>query len=224
MFVLAITKNSKKILKFTFSKNWIKEGLRISSVFFIATISLKSMEYANRFIVDYFMGEVLAGVFLFYSNISILITVYINTIVISFELPELIKSVNSHNINNLLKKFKKSLLIHIVISSVFIFLIIKPLLLWQDKVEFEKYLPLIYFFIVGVGLMNYSLLYHFKLYIYHKDKALLKSMVISACLSLFFTISLTHFCGIYGTATAFVISSIILYYMRYNEAKKMKYD
>ena len=53
------------------------------------------MEYANRFIVDYFMGEVLAGVFLFYSNISILITVYINTIVISFELPELIKSVNS---------------------------------------------------------------------------------------------------------------------------------
>ena len=53
---------------------------------------------------------------------------------------------NSHNINNLLKKFKKSLLIHIVISSVFIFLIIKPLLLWQDKVEFEKYLPLIYFF------------------------------------------------------------------------------
>jgi len=224
VFVLAITKNSKKILKFTFSKNWIKEGIRISSVFFIATISLKSMEYANRFIVDYFMGEELAGVFLFYSNISILITVYINTIVISFELPELIKSVNSHNINNLLKKFKKSLLIHIVISSVFIFLIIKPLLLWQDKVEFEKYLPLIYFFIVGVGLMNYSLLYHFKLYIYHKDKALLKSMVISACLSLFFTISLTHFCGIYGTATAFVISSIILYYMRYNEAKKMKYD
>ena len=110
VFVLSISKNYKKILKFTFSKNWIKEGLRISSVFFIATISLKSMEYANRFIVDYFMGEVLAGVFLFYSNISILITVYINTIVISFELPELIKSVNSHNINNLLKKFNKSLL------------------------------------------------------------------------------------------------------------------
>ena len=72
--------------------------------------------------------------------------------------------------------------------------------------------------------MNYSLLYHFKLYIYHKDKALLKTMVISACLSLFFTVSLTYFCGIYGTATAFVISSIILYYMRYNEAKKMEYD
>lgn len=182
------------------------------------------MEYANRFIVDYFMGEELAGVFLFYSNISILITVYINTIVISFELPELIKSIKSPNIHKLLRKFKKSLLIHVAISSVFIFLIIKPLLMWQDKVEFEKYLPLIYFFIIGVGLMNYSLLYHFKLYIYHKDKALLKSMVISAVLSLLLTISLTYFCGIYGAATAFVISSIILFYMRYILAKKVKYD
>ena len=96
--------------------------------------------------------------------------------------------------------------------------------MWQNKVEFEIFLPLIYFLIIGVGLMNYSLFYHFKLYIYHKDKALLKSMVFSAILSLLLTISLTFFYGIYGTATAFVISSIILFYMRYNEAKKMKYD
>lgn len=224
VIILSIIKNYNRIIKISLNSNWVKKGLRISSVFFLATISLKSMEYANRFIVDYFMGEELAGIFLFYSNISILITVYINTIVISFELPELIKSANLPDVNKLLKKFKKSLLIHTLISSLFIFLIIKPLLMWQDKVEFEKYLPLIYFLIIGVGLMNYSLLYHFKLYIYHKDKALLKSMIFSAILSLLLTICLTYFYGIYGTATAFVISSIILFYMRYNEAKKMKYD
>jgi len=224
VIILSIIKNYNRIIKISLNSNWVKKGLRISSVFFLATISLKSMEYANRFIVDYFMGEELAGIFLFYSNISILITVYINTIVISFELPELIKSANLPDVNKLLKKFKKSLLIHTLISSLFIFLIIKPLLMWQNKVEFEKYLPLIYFLIIGVGLMNYSLLYHFKLYIYHKDKALLKSMIFSAILSLLLTICLTYFYGIYGTATAFVISSIILFYMRYNEAKKMKYD
>ena len=219
---LSIIKSYSKILKVSLRLNWVKKGLRVCSVFFLATISLKSMEYANRFIVDYFMGEELAGIFLFYSNISILITVYINTIVISFELPELIKSINSPNIHQLLRKFKKSLLIHVMISSLFIFIIIKPLLIWQDKVEFEKYLPLIYFFTIGVGLMNYSLLYHFKLYIYHKDKALLKSMVISAFLSLLLTINLTYFYGIYGAAIAFVISSIILFYMRYIEVKKIE--
>ena len=224
IFILALSKNYKKILNTNVNLNWIKKGLRISAVFLLTTICLKTMEYANRFIVDYFMGEKLAGIFLFYSNISILITVYINTIVISFELPELITSVKSPNIFNLLQKFKKSLMIHIVISSVLILLIIKPLLIWQNKVEFESYLPLIYFMIIGVGLMNYSLVYHFKLYIHHKDTALLKSMVISALLSLILTIALTYLFGIYGTAIAFLFSCVILFYMRYLEAKKMKDD
>jgi len=222
--VVEIIKSYSKLLKFSMDKKWIRNGLKISSVFFLATISLKSIEYANRFIVDYFMGEELAGIFLFYSNISILITVYVNTIVISFELPELIKSVNTPNIGKLLKKIKKSLIIHILISSIFILIVIKPLLLWQNKTEFEMYLPLIFFFIIGVGLMNYSLLYHFKLYIYHKDKSLLKSMVISALLSLVLTFSLTYFYGIYGTAFAFAISCLILFFMRYFEANKLNYD
>lgn len=222
VFFLVLYKNYSKIRKVSFSTIWIKKGLKISSVFFLATISLKSLEYANRFIVDYFMGEKLAGIFLFYSNISILITVYINTIVISFELPELIKSINSPNIHKLLIKFKKSLIVHIIISSIFILIIIKPLLMWQNKAEFEEYLPLIFFLIIGVGLMNFSLLYHFKLYIYHKDNALLKSMVISAVLSLLITFWLTSIYGIYGTASAFVISCAILFYMRYFEAKKNK--
>ena len=223
VFFLSISKSYREIIKVSLRLNWVKKGLRICSVFFLATISLKFMEYANRFIVDYFLGEKIAGIFLFYSNISILITVYINTIVISFELPELIKLANSQEIHKLLRKFKKSLLVHTLISSLFIFIIIKPLLMWQNKVEFETYLPLIYFLILGVGLMNYSLMYHFKLYIYHKDKALLKSIIVSSILSLLLTIVFTSFYGIYGTANAFVLSCIILFYMRYNEAKKIKY-
>ncbi|KGL62085.1 lipopolysaccharide biosynthesis protein [Polaribacter sp. Hel1_85] len=224
VLILTIIKNHKKISKTNLNFEWIKRGLKVCSVFFLTTISLKTIEYANRFIVDFYMGEEVAGVFLFYSNISILITVYINTIVISFELPELITSVNSPNITNLLKKFKKSLLVHTIISSFFILLIIKPLLIWQDKAEFEDYLPLMYFLIIGVGLMNYSLLYHFKLYIYHKDKALLKSMVVPALFSLLLSVILTFFYGVYGTALAFVLSCSILFFMRYNEAKKMNYD
>jgi O-antigen/teichoic acid export membrane protein len=219
VFSFGLFLNYKKISSATLNVKWIKKGIRVSAVFFIATISLKTIEYANRFIVDYFMGEAISGIFLFYSNISILITVYINTIVISFELPELIASAQLPKINGLMKKLKKSLLIHTIISIVFILLIIKPLLIWQNKVEFENYLPIIYFMVIGVGLMNYSLLYHFKLYIFHKDKALLKSILISAILSLLFTVVLTFFYGIYGTAIAFVLSSIILFFMRFKEAK-----
>jgi O-antigen/teichoic acid export membrane protein len=222
--IYTIHKNYNKILNAKTDFEWVKKGIKISSVFMIATISLKLMEYANRFIVDYFMGQKMAGIFLFYSNISMLITVYINTIVISFELPELISSANSPSIYKLLEKFRKSLLTQVIVSSLFIILIIKPLLIWQNKQEFEMYLPLIFFMIIGVSLMNYSLIYHFKLYIFHKDKPLLKTMVISSLISLIITILLTYLFGIYGTAIAFVISGIILFFMRYSEAKKTSYD
>ena len=214
----------KYIIKAQFNSKWVYNGLRVCSIFFIATISIKLMEYGNRFIVDYFMGKEMAGVFLFYSNISILITVYVNTIVISFELPELISSVKSPSINNLLKKFRKSLLKHVVISSFFLILIIKPLLIWQDKTEFENFFPLFFLLVTGSALMNYSLLNHFKLYIFHYDKPLLKAMVMSAIFSLVITIALTHSFGVYGAGIAFVISSIFLYYMRFNAVKKNHYD
>ncbi len=224
VFIYVLFKNYNRILKGEVVLSWLKKGLRVSAVFLTATISLKMMEYANRFIVDFFMGEQMAGIFLFYSNVSMLITVYVNTIVISFELPALIASTNSPAIFNLLKKFKKSLITHVIISSVFILLIIKPLLIWQNKIEFGAYAPLILFMLIGVGLMNYSLIYHFKLYIFHKDKSLLKAMVISALLSLILTAIFTYLFGVYGTASAFLISCVILFFMRYNQAKKMRYD
>ena len=94
----------------------------------------------------------------------------------------------------------------------------------SNKIEFETYLPLIFFMIIGTGLMNYSLIYHFKLYIFHKDKSLLKVMVVSALLSLILTIMFTFFFVVYVTASAFLISCIILFFMRFKEAKKMSYD
>lgn len=224
VIIYTVFKNYNNILNGKIVVDWIKTGLKVCAVFLIATISLKMMEYANRFIVDLFMGEKMAGIFLFYSNVSMLITVYVNTTVISFELPELIASSDSPRVFKLLKKFKKSLLTHVIISAIFILLIIKPLLIWQHKVEFEAYAPLLFFMLIGVGLMNYSLIYHFKLYIFHKDQSLLKVMVIAAFLSLTLTVIFTYFFGIYGTASAFLISCILLFFMRYNEAKKMSYD
>ncbi|WP_369048215.1 polysaccharide biosynthesis C-terminal domain-containing protein [Tenacibaculum sp. UWU-22] len=224
LILYTFIKKHKNIIKINVDVKWIKQGVQIGLIFFVATISLKLIEYANRFIVDYFMGKKLAGIFLFYSNISILITVYINTVVISFELPALITSAKSPAVFPLLKKFKKSLVIHILISAGVIILAIEPLLIWQGKIMFKQYLSLIYFMVVSMALMNFSLLYHFKLYIFHKDKTLLKVMVVSAFLSLILSILFTYFFGIYGTASAFVISSLILCYFRFIEAKRINYD
>ena len=224
VFGLAIAKNIQFKNAITIDFKWIKKGMRVCYLFFLATISLKAIEYANRFIIDYYLGKEIAGVFTFYSSLTILITVYINTIVISYELPELITYAKTNKIKGLFIKFKKSMTIQLIIGSLLLLVIIKPLLIWQNKPLFESYLPLIIFMVIGVGLMNYSLIYHFKLYVFHKDKAIFKIMMISGVLSIASAILLTATFGVYGCAISVVISGILLHLLRYREAKKIAYD
>lgn len=221
VFLTILKNEANNLFRIKIDFRWIKNGLNVCYVFFVSTVFLKLTEYSNRFIVNYFLGEEIAGVFTFYSSIAILITVYINTVVISFELPALIKSSETSHINKLFSKFKKSLLIQIVVISILLILIIKPILYWQNKEEFKEFLPLLFFMIIGVSLINYSLFYHFKLYIKHLDKNLLKIMVISGSVSVFLGITLTHFFGVYGAGAAFALSGLLLYFIRLKEAKKV---
>jgi O-antigen/teichoic acid export membrane protein len=221
VFFVTLKKEANNLFRIKIDFKWIKNGLNVCYVFFVSTVFLKLTEYSNRFIVNYFLGEEITGVFTFYSTIAILITVYINTVVISFELPELIKSSETFHINKLFSKFKKSLLIQIAVISVLLLLIIKPILYWQNKEEFKEFLPLLFFMIIGVSLMNYSLFYHFKLYIKHLDKKLLKIMVVSGSISILLCVIFTYFFGVYGAGTAFALSGLLLYFMRLKEANKV---
>ncbi len=202
--------------------NWISKGLKVSSLFFISTIFLKLIEYANRFVVDIYLGKEMVGVYTFYSSIAILITVYINTIVISFELPNILKASNEAQDQQLFPKFKKSLLVQNIVISIILLLIIYPILWWQNKPIFQEFQPILYFMIIGVVLMNYSLYYHFKLYVKHFDKQLVKTIVVSGIISLVLAIIATKYFGIYGAALAFSLSGGVLFYCRYYEVKKLK--
>jgi O-antigen/teichoic acid export membrane protein len=213
--------NFKQLEEINIDYLWVKKGLKVCYLFLLATISLKSVEYANRFIVDFYLGKELAGVFTFYSSITMLITVYINTIVISYELPPLISFAKTEKITPLLLKFKKSILIQLLIASILLLIIIKPLLYWQGKEEFAEHLPLIFFMIIGAGLMNYSLIYHFKLYIFKMDFAIFKIMIFSGIISFILCIMLTSVFGLYGSGVSFAISGLVMFYLRLREANKV---
>ena len=186
-------------------------------------IILKIIEYSNRFVIDSFLGKEAAGVFTFYSQIAILMTVYINTIVISFELPVLIESSKTKKVKELYVKFKKALKQHIVIVTLGIMVLIKPILIWQNKESFEVYLPILLLLLIGAGFMNYSLAEHFKLYIYNRDKKIVKILVITSIFNLCFTVMFTFWFGLYGASTAFLITGLLMSFLRKKEASKIEF-
>ena len=100
---------------------------------------------------------------------------------------------------------------------------IKPILIWQNKESFEEYLPLLALLLLGVALMNYSLAEHFKLYIYNRDKKILRILLITNIVSIPLTVVLTYFFELYGAALAFLITGILMTYLRNLAAKKINF-
>jgi len=197
-----------------FKKNWLIKGLRISIIFYVATIFLKIIEYSNRYIVEGILGESAAGIFSFYSNFAMVIGIYVSTIVVSYELPELIESSNSENFTGKLKNFKKLLMLHSLVASITVIIFIFPVLMWQGKESFISYWPIIILFTFGMYLMNISLVYHSYLYIKHKEKKLLEIVVISGIFNVMITYVLCHFYGLYGAAVAFLLTAILMFFLR----------
>ncbi len=193
---------------------WLKKGLKISMVFYAATIALKIIEYSNRYIVEGILGEAAAGIFSFYANFAMLVTLYVSTIVVSYEMPALIESSTTEKFSGKMQQYKKMLYSHTAFASVVSVLAIYPVLLWQGKESFEERWPLAILLTFGMFLMNISLIYHAYLYIRHREWVILKITLISGTVNVAATFLMCRFFGLYGAGVAFAVTGITMYFLR----------
>lgn len=205
---------------FRIKKDWLLRGLKVSVIFYIATIALKVIEYSNRYIVEGVLDEVSAGIFSFYSNISMIIGIYVSTIVVSYELPDLIESSTTDQFDFKLKRFKRLLFQHSSIAMLAVMILLYPVLLWQGKESFISYWPLILLLNAGMFLMNISLIYHSYLYIKHKEKKILQIVLISSAINIIATYLFCRYLGIMGAGVAFLITGILIFVLRKTAIKR----
>ena len=202
------------------NKDWLRNGLRVSLIFYMATLALKVIEYSNRYIVEAVLDEASAGIFSFYSNISMVIGIYISTVVVSYELPDLIESSTNDTFDAKLLRFKNLLIRHSGFAFLAVIVLIYPILLWQGKASFAQFWPLIILLNAATFLMNVSLIYHSYLYIKHQEKKLLQIVLISSVINVVSTFLFSYLFGIIGAGIAFLITGIIIFALRKRAVKK----
>lgn len=224
VFLLYFKSIFRNLKEFSLDKKYLIKGLKVSALFFAGTLSLKSIEYLNRYIVDFFLGKELTGVFSFYSNIALVMSVYINTIVVSFELPALIEKGNNENLNRFFRDFKRSFFKQVFFISIILSMAIYPILYWQNIKIYSDYIYIYFILIIASSILNYSLVYHFYLYVKKRDKLILSLTAKSGIINFIFTLLLTYAFGLMGTSIAFLITAICLYYLRKTSSKKIGYD
>lgn len=205
-------------------KKWLLKGLKISMVFYAATLALKTIEYSNRYIVEGILGEAPAGIFSFYSNFAMLVSIYVSTLVVSYEIPGLIESSLAPDFKQKLARYKKLLFSHSLIASVVSMLVVYPVLLWQGKESFASFWPLAILLTFGMFLMNISLGYHAYLYIKHRERKILEITIVSGIINVVSTYLLCTYFGLYGAGIAFLITGTAMYLLRKNAINKKELE
>ncbi|WP_297484114.1 oligosaccharide flippase family protein, partial [Sulfurimonas sp.] len=61
---------------------WIKNGLKVSMPFFVATLAYKVIEFSDRYMIDYYMTKADVGIYTFFGSIANTINIVVFTLVI----------------------------------------------------------------------------------------------------------------------------------------------
>ena len=204
---------------------WILKGLKIALPFFIATLSYKIIQFADRYMVEFYLGSKQTGIYYFFSNISMLIETFVQTTVVMIYSPKLIASLKKDKPVQIgvFKTFSKEIIIYSVIAVVGVCAIIYPLLHVVEKTELFLSINVFFVMVTTRFIFNISLIYHFKLYVAKKDSLIMTSTLFAVLVNISLNFILIPFYGLIGGALATLLSVLVMMGFKLFYAKKYEH-
>ena len=204
---------------------WILKGLRIALPFFIATLSYKIIQFADRYMVEFYLGTKQTGIYYFFSNISMLIETFVQTTVVMIYSPKLIASLKKDKPFqiDIFKNFSKEIIIYSVVAVASVCAIIYPLLHVVEKTELFLSISVFFVMVITRFIFNISLIYHFKLYVGKKDRVIMTSTLVAVLFNISLNFILIPLYGLIGGAVATLISIFVMMSFKLFYAKKYEH-
>ena len=204
---------------------WILTGLKIALPFFIATLSYKIIQFADRYMVEFYLGTKQTGIYYFFSNISMLIETFVQTTVVMIYSPKLIASLKREKPFqiDIFKNFSKEIIIYSVVAVASVCAIIYPLLHVVQKTELFLSISVFFVMVITRFIFNISLIYHFKLYVGKKDRVIMTSTLVAVLFNISLNFILIPLYGLIGGALATLISIFVMMSFKLFYAKKYEH-
>ena len=208
--------------KFSIDIKWIKKGLKVASLFFVATMAQKIIEFSDRYIIDAFLGAKSLGIYSFYFQLANVVNVVIFTIFISFMYPKIIYFIDKKKkaeAISVINKLKTYSILFICIYTILLALLLPMLLELVGKTELYDYQIILYLFLLGNLFFNLSFTSHYALVAIERDKELTKIAIGLAIFSCIANIVAVQLIGIIGAVMVFALSSLLLFFVK-NKTEK----
>ncbi len=227
LFSLGIswTKRHKISLQnFKLDKQWIVKGLVVSLPYILGSLAYKTIEFSDRYLIDYFLDKKAVGVYAFFANMANVLNIILFTLVVSVLYPGLVESIMHKNKKDFKKKFmqfRKEIIVYSIGTGVMLLGLLPVVLYIIGKTQYNGQLYIFVLLLLANMALNVSFLYHFIIYAYRKDWRIFKATALAALLNLVLNWFLIPFWGISGAAVATLASFVLVAVLKYFDANKL---
>jgi O-antigen/teichoic acid export membrane protein len=213
--IVLMKKNDlEKIFRFRPDYAWIKKGLYISIPFFLSTLSFKIIEFSDRYFIDYFYDKATVGIYSFFGNISYLVNTVVYTVVISLLFPGLVESIlarDKRQFEMKFSEFKRKITVWTIVTSAGVSALMPLILLLLDKQTHLIHYEVFVILVTANGLLNFSMIYHFALYGFKKDKALFVSVFTAMIINVLLNFVAIPVWGMKGAALTTLLAMFVVF-------------
>ncbi len=204
---------------------WIMSGVKTAGFFLIGSVSFQIIQLSDRFMIDYFYGKKLVGVYTAYAQFTNAIDVFTFSAVTMVAYPKMIKVFRD---SSTYKKIKKELLKRLVgISSLLILItcFLGPIIFrFLEKDSILDEISTFYVLLLSVLLLIISNAFHYDLYVKNKDILIVKIAVVSMLFNVILNLILIPKYSILGASVATLATFFMIFILKFYFSFKTKVD
>ena len=197
---------------------WLMQSLRASVPFHVKDISGVTSLYLDRFLISFFLGLELTGVYTFFwsvANVAHSLVVYGIVQARIAQLVEAARMIEAAAFKNLERRTQIEVTGWVAVLATGALVAMPILLPVLDRPLLQDYLPVFWIMLVATVMRVGADGYSFALLALHQDRAILVIAVAGAIGSALANVLLVPPLGIYGAALGYVLTSVGLLIARY---------
>lgn len=201
--------------------NWILKGLRTAGVFFLGSLSFQIIQFSDRFMIDYFYGKKMVGVYTTYAQFTNAIEVFTFSAITMVIYPKMLQSQsNIAEYKIILRKFLLNLILMSLLLIVLLIFVAPYIFDFLEKPAIIGEIDTFYILLIGIFFLITSNVFHYDLYVKEKDGIILKTAIIAVLLNITLNIILIPRYSIKGAAIATGMTFLTIFFLKLYYSKK----
>lgn len=192
----------------------LREGIRVSTLFFAGTLVLKLSSTADRFIVEHSAGLAAVGHYVLYVGLASAIAALVDAAVVAYDFPGLIrawKAGDEQQFCSLYRAFFRRILLYALGVALMLALLLRPVLNFIGKQQVLEAWPLAIPLIVANILLSMANAPHYALYAAQQDRGILAATVMGTTVFLLAAIVTGPWLGALAVAWSSCIGALVVW-------------